>query len=278
MASMLIETDIALAHRHAQAAGRRAGRVSVVRETLAITAYAVEDYTLALRELRTYRRLSGSNEQLPLMVDCERGLGRPEKALELGRSVDRAELSVPTRVELAIAMSGARLDLGQPEQALAELEIPQLDPSTAYRYSPGLFDAYAVVLAELGREEEAAEWGRRADVAAEAIGAAEGEFDDIVEIVEEELGDEEPHAVDEGAVLERVDAVEASTPASHAELDAEAGDEVADEDAGAAGAADAGVADTHGDADDRDAVDAHEMDAPQDAAQPEGGEEQHGVR
>ncbi|WP_228545750.1 tetratricopeptide repeat protein [Microcella flavibacter] len=286
MASMLIETDIALAHRHAQAAGRRAGRVSVVRETLAITAYAVEDYTLALRELRTYRRLSGSNEQLPLMVDCERGLGRPEKALELGRSVDRAELSVPTRVELAIAMSGARLDLGQPEQALAELEIPQLDPSTAYRYSPGLFDAYAVVLAELGREEEAAEWGRRADVAAEAIGGAEGEFDDIVEIVEEELGDEEPRAVDEETVLERVDAVEASTPTSHGEpdaepddeSDAEAGDEFTDEVAGAADAADAGSADTDDDEDDRDAVDGHEVDAPQDVPQPEGGEEQHGVR
>lgn len=248
MASMLIETDIALAHRHAQAAGRRAGRVSVVRETLAITAYAVEDYTLALRELRTYRRLSGSNEQLPLMVDCERGLGRPEKALELGRSVDRSELTVPTRVELAIAMSGARLDLGQAEQALAELEIPQLDASTAYAYSPALFDAYAVVLAELGREDEAAEWGRRADVAAEAIGAAEGEFDDIVEIVEEELGDEEPHAVDEDVVIERVDAVETSIPAAF-----EPGDT--------------------GGVDESDVAD-----APQDDQRSEGGEEQHGVR
>ncbi|WAB83638.1 hypothetical protein OVN20_11365 [Microcella daejeonensis] len=229
MASMLIDSDVALAHRHAQAAGRRAGRVSVVRETLAITAYAVEDYTLALRELRTYRRLSGSNEQLPLMVDCERGLGRPEKALELGRSVDRAELSVPTRVELAIAMSGARLDLGQPEQALAELEIPQLDASTAYRYSPGLFDAYAVVLAELGRDDEAAEWGRRADVAAEAIAGAEGEFDDIVEIVEEELSADEMHAVDEDAVLERVDAAAAE---HDADVAGTVGSDVASDDDG----------------------------------------------
>ena len=211
MAGMLIETDVPLAHRHAMAAGRRAGRVSVVRETLAITAYAIEDYVLALRELRTYRRLSGSNEQLPLMVDCERGLGRPEKALELGRSVDRSELSVPTRVELAIAMSGARLDLGQTAQALAELEIPQLDPSTAFRYSPALFDAYAVVLAELGRDDDAAEWGQRADVAAAAIGSAEGETDDIIEIVEEELGDEEPSAAAADAVIDRVDAGDPGT-------------------------------------------------------------------
>lgn len=190
MAGMLIDEDPALAHRHAQAAARRAGRIALTRETLAITAYAVGDFALALRELRTYRRISGSNEQLPLMVDCERGLGRPTKALELGRSVDRRILSVPTRVELAIAMSGARLDLGQASEALTELEIPQLDASTAYSWSPALFDAYAVVLAELGRDDEAAEWGRRADIAAEALAAAgSDEGDETIEIVELE-GDE----------------------------------------------------------------------------------------
>ena len=190
MAAELIDDDPPLAHRHAAAAARRAGRIAVARETYAITAYANGDFALALRELRTYRRISGSNEQLPLMVDCERGLGRPEKALELARSVDRATLTEAARVELAIAMSGARLDLGQTEQALLELEIPQLDPTTAYRYSPALFDSYAVVLAELGREEEADEWARRADVAAAAIAAADGETpdEDTIEIVEEEAG------------------------------------------------------------------------------------------
>ena len=37
------------------------------------------DDTLALRELRTYRRITGRDDQLPLMADCERGLGRPER-------------------------------------------------------------------------------------------------------------------------------------------------------------------------------------------------------
>ncbi len=185
MAGMLIDDDPALAHRHAQAAARRAGRIALTRETLAITAYATGDFALALRELRTYRRISGSNEQLPLMVDCERGLGRPEKALELGRSVDRRTLSVPTRVELAIAMSGARLDLGQTEAALAELEIPQLDASTAFGYSPALFDAYAIVLDELGRTAEADEWARRADLAAEALASAGADDgDETIEIIE----------------------------------------------------------------------------------------------
>jgi tetratricopeptide (TPR) repeat protein len=185
MAARLIESDPALAHQHAISAARRAGRIGVVRETLAITAYATGDYALALRELRTYRRITGRNDQLPMMVDSERGLGRPEKALEEGRSVPRASLPVAVQVELAIAMSGARLDLGQTDAALAELEIPQLDPTTAFPYSPALFDAYATVLEELGRNDEAQQWFERSEIAAEALDQAENPGDvDIIEVIE----------------------------------------------------------------------------------------------
>ncbi len=193
-ASESLEDDPELAHRHAMSAARRAGRIAVVRETLAITAYATGDFALALREFRTYRRISGSNEQLPLMVDSERGVGRPDRALEVGRSVDRATLPAAVQVGLAIAMSGARLDLGQPELALAELEISQLDPDRAFSYSPALFSAYAEVLEELGRTAEAADWRARAERAEDALGGpAESE---LVEIYEVELDeDEEPDPV-----------------------------------------------------------------------------------
>jgi len=188
MASRLIDDDPELAHKHALAAGRRAGRIGVVRETVAITAYATGDFALALRELRTYRRLTGRNDELPLMVDSERGVGRPDRALELGRSVPRSELDVPVQVELAIAMSGARLDLGQPEAALTELQIPQLDPERAFPWSPALFDAYATVLEELGHDDEAEQWWQRSDRATIALEqAAIPEGEDTVEIIEELL-------------------------------------------------------------------------------------------
>jgi len=196
MAARLIEDDPDLAHRHAISAARRAGRIGVVRETLAITAYATGDYALALRELRTYRRITGRDDQLPMMVDCERGLERADRALELGHSVSRASLAVPVQVELAIAMSGARLDLGQVDAALVELEIAQLDPSTAYSFSPALFAAYGVVLEELGRDAEANLWFERADVAADALDNEDG-ADDTIEVVEEELGVEEELAFEE---------------------------------------------------------------------------------
>jgi hypothetical protein len=187
MAARLIADDPELAHQHAISAARRAGRIGVVRETLAITAYATGDYALALRELRTYRRITGRDDQLPMMVDSERGMGRPERALELGRSVPRTSLPVPVQVELAIAMSGARLDLGDTEAALLELQIPQLDPATAFSYSPGLFDAYAAVLEDLGRSEDAEEWYTRADIAAAALQGAGDPEDDTIEVIEEEL-------------------------------------------------------------------------------------------
>lgn len=185
MAARLIDEDPGLAHEHALAASRRAGRIAVVRETVAITAYANGDYALALRELRTYRRISGRDDQIALMVDCERGVGRPDRALEVGRSVDRSSLPAAVRAELAIAMSGARLDLSQPDRALLELDIPEADPDRAFEWSPALFAARATVLEDLGRAHEAAAWRHRAAVAEEALGEAWGLSDHEVVVIEE---------------------------------------------------------------------------------------------
>ena len=201
-AALFIDSDPELAHRHALAAARTAGRIAVVRESVAITAYETGDYALALRELRTYRRISGRNDHIALIVDSERGMGRPDRALEEGRAADRASLPVESRVALAIAMSGARLDLAQPELALAELEIPELNPDTAFSYSPMLFHAYAEVLGDLGRAEEAAAWRRRAQIAQEVL-AGDGD-DEFIEVIEELLEPDE--FAEEASVARGVDA------------------------------------------------------------------------
>lgn len=169
MAGELIHLDPELAHQHAISASRRAGRIPVARETLAITAYALEDFAMALRELRTYRRLTGRDNHIALMVDCERGLGRPERGLEIAHEANLADLTQEERVQLAIAISGARLDLEQHEQALAELEIPELNPHKAYPWSPELFAAYAYVLSVLGQSAESAKWEQLAQRAANLL-------------------------------------------------------------------------------------------------------------
>jgi hypothetical protein len=186
MVAALIDTDPELAHQHAISATRRAGRIPVARETLAVTAYHTGDYALALRELRTFRRLTGSQGHLALMVECERALGRPERGIETGLAADLSELSTEQRVQLAIAMSGARLDLGQTQQALFELEIPELNPNKAFDWSPELFAAYANVLEDLGRDAESKNWRKRALLAESAINEHLGGHDrlEVVEVYE----------------------------------------------------------------------------------------------
>jgi 23S rRNA pseudouridine2605 synthase len=184
-ASRVIEDDPAEALRHALAAGRRAGRVAVVRESVAIAAYAAGDFALALRELRTFRRISGSDDQIALMVDSERGVGRPDRALEVGRSVDRATLPVEAQVGLAIAMSGARLDLEDPSAALDELERSPMDLQRIHEWSPSLFSAFATVNEELGNTEDAARWRTRAASADRVLSDVDAEQDSIT--IETEL-------------------------------------------------------------------------------------------
>ena len=155
MAGILIGEDPKTANQHAQAAVRRAGRIDVVREAAGLTAYYAEDFDTARRELATYRRLSNSVEHLVIEADCERGLGRPEKAIELAQSDLAERLDIVDRVEMAIVASGARIDMGQPEAALIALKGlvgPKGDRVLAARVAL----ARDAVLRELGREEEGA--------------------------------------------------------------------------------------------------------------------------
>lgn len=156
MAGRLLEVDPELAYEHAQAAVRRAGRVDVVREAAGITAYRTERYAEALRELRTVRRLNGSHEHLPLMADCERGLGRPERALAVAEDEGAATLSAEGRIELAIVVCGARIDLGDPEAALAVLSTP-LVRSAVGETAVRVAQARAQALEAAGRGDEARE-------------------------------------------------------------------------------------------------------------------------
>lgn len=115
-------------------------------------------------------------------MDCERALGRLPKAQEMIAEFKREELPAEVRVELAIVESGILTDQGKKSQAVAALQIPQLNPKRAFEYSPRLFSAYADALANAGREQEAERWARLSVVAEAALGQgnfAEPEIFDI---------------------------------------------------------------------------------------------------
>lgn len=150
--------DFDAALEHAQAAARRAGRVAGVRETLGVVHYRRGEWAKALAEFRTARRLSGSDHLLPLMADTERGLGRPERALELAASREAARLGPAEQVEMAIVVSGARADMGQTAAAVLHLRDLAHKGSPKAPWAARLRYAYAAALEADGRSEEAQEW------------------------------------------------------------------------------------------------------------------------
>jgi tetratricopeptide (TPR) repeat protein len=158
MVSRLLAEDPELAYAHAMAAQRRAGRIALVREVVGIAAYHAGLWAEALTELRAARRMSGSSHQLPLMADAERGLGRPERALDLAASPEASTLATAERVEMAIVVSGARRDLGQADAAVLALQVPELQQQGSKPYTARLRYAYADALLGAGRRDEALRW------------------------------------------------------------------------------------------------------------------------
>ena len=182
-AGVFLDDEPERAYQHAQAAARRAGRIDVVREALAYAAYYTGRYQEALREARTYRRLAGDESLRAVEADSERGLGRPEKALEIIADVDNGSISPILRTELAIVASGAHADLGHSAAGLLAVQDTLSfirDPQMRAR----LLSVQADRLDELGRTEEAAQ----------ARAAIEPEEDDseAVLFIEDTLDEDAP--------------------------------------------------------------------------------------
>jgi tetratricopeptide (TPR) repeat protein len=160
-------------------------------------AYRLGDWARALGEFRTVRRLSGSSHLLPLMVDCERALGRHDKALELAQTDEANNLAIDDRVELAIVVSGIRRDLGQLDAAAAGLSdiVKRINPNRPS--AARLYYAYADAKLAAGDVDVARDWFARAadadhDLTTDAAERLE-ELDgvDVTDLLGDEDGDDE---------------------------------------------------------------------------------------
>lgn len=234
MAARLLDEEPELAYQHAHAAQRRAGRVGLVRESLGIAAYHLGHYEEALRELRTARRLTGSNDQLPVMADCERGLGRPERALDLAASDEARTLDRSGQLELLMVAAGARHDLGQHDAAVVMLQVPELQVPATAGSGPAraararLMSAYSDALEASGRVDEARDWLQRAaaaDVdgvtgAAERLGWDGLEPEEILDLLDDDdlegVGNDEPATVPAAATAVE-DVVAGGLPAAESD-------------------------------------------------------------
>lgn len=162
MAGMLMQKDPELAHKHALAARARATRNPMIREVCAETAYASGKFAEALSEFRAAKRMNGEVYYTPMMADCERALGRADKAIKMDTPDIRMKLDEAGKIELSIVVAGARRDLGQAEAAVQLLETEPLHTKSRAEWVARLRYAYADSLLDCGRKEEAIEWFHRA--------------------------------------------------------------------------------------------------------------------
>ncbi|WP_314224300.1 tetratricopeptide repeat protein [Streptomyces zaehneri] len=162
MVARLIDEDPEGAYGYSKVALRLASRVAAVREAAGFAAYANQKYSEALAEFRAARRMSGGVELWPVMADCERGLGRPEKALDMAGAPEVSKLDKAGQVEMRLVAAGARRDMGQLDAAIVTLQSPELAAGSVQPWTARLRYAYADALLAAGREGEAREWFAKA--------------------------------------------------------------------------------------------------------------------
>ncbi|MBB6436581.1 tetratricopeptide repeat protein [Streptomyces candidus] len=219
MVAKLIDDEPEEAYAYSRIALRLASRVAAVREAAGFAAYATQRYTEALAEFRATRRMTGSVELWPVMADCERGLGRPERAMAMAGEPEVQKLDKAGQVEMRLVAAGARRDMGQIDAAIVTLQGPELGSTSVQPWTARLRYAYADALLTAGREDEAREWFAKAVEAdrdgstdaserlaeldgVEFVDALAGDEEDSTESAEAPGSVEEPEAVaaDEAAV------------------------------------------------------------------------------
>ncbi|NJQ17286.1 hypothetical protein HCN52_20655 [Streptomyces bohaiensis] len=231
MVAQLLDEDPEAAYGHAKVALRLASRVGAVREAAGFAAYGVAKYAEALAEFRAARRMSGSSHLWPVMADCERGLGRPERALAMAGEPEVTRLDKAGQVEMRLVAAGARRDMGQAEAAVVTLQSPELASTSSQPWTARLRYAYADALLAVGREQEAREWFART-LEADQAGATDAsdrlaELDGVTFIDALDDSSQEENADDDGrAAADRDDRDDRD--ADERELDA--ADDQADED------------------------------------------------
>ncbi len=222
MAGQLIDSDPELAYAHAEAARRRAARLPVTREATGETAYAAGHYDVALNEFRALRRMSGTNEYLPAMADCERALGRHQAALRLVKEGLSANPDVSQLVELRLVEAGVRVDTGQAEEALRLLrtEIERIGARGPRLARARLRYSYADLLEAGGDAELAERWFTAAaglDLEGETDAADRAAALQGITIFFDE--DEEEDEVDEQAEDEQADGELDAAPVDDTDAD-----------------------------------------------------------
>ena len=131
-----------------------APRSSTVREMLGLSAYRTGQWEEALRELRTFRRITGDVIHMPVEMDCLRALDRPDDVTKTWQLLQDLDMSASVGHEARVVYASFLLDQGKARDAWQVIKPGRLVASP----SPGELRRWFVaarVALEAGDKEAA---------------------------------------------------------------------------------------------------------------------------
>lgn len=149
-AEALGEGDLSRAVELLERARDTAPDSAAVREALGIARYHREEFAAAARELESYRRLSGSEDQNHLLADCARALGDHRRVGEYVEAMTAAGADEERVAEGLIVLAGDHADRGDLQGALATVQRADLAPAEVEPHHVRLWYVAADLAERLG--------------------------------------------------------------------------------------------------------------------------------
>lgn len=112
--------------RKAQQAKELSSRDATIREVLGLASYRIGDWQQALRELRTYRRLSGETTHMPVEMDVLRALQRFDDVADVWMEFQRLGGSPAAKKEARVVYASHLIDMGRLEEAATVTGTPRV--------------------------------------------------------------------------------------------------------------------------------------------------------
>lgn len=138
-----------------------AARSWAVREALGIAYYLAGRYKDAHRELVTYRRLSGRDDQNHLLADCARAEGQHDKMRAYVEAMLESDVDTARKAEGVMVLAGDRMDREDLHGALRTLEQVRVDPQEVSEPHLRLWFMESDLRARLGQTDRSEELRRR---------------------------------------------------------------------------------------------------------------------
>ncbi len=148
----------------------RYAAVAEVQELYGLTLYRLGRWTAASHRLEQYEALTRAIDQLPVLADCYRALGRLNDVHDVWDRLRHADPDAETITEGRIVAAGALTDEGRPRDAIRLLEAGPLRPKGPQEHHLRLWYALADLYDRIGDLQRARRgFARIADVEPEFV-------------------------------------------------------------------------------------------------------------